>query len=70
VRHPGKTPEFRGPNGEVLPGSIAEIAYLRLGQLDQWVMIRGESVANAPLILLHDGPGLSEARFFRIFNAA
>jgi pimeloyl-ACP methyl ester carboxylesterase len=28
-----------------------------LGGVDQWVMIRGESVANAPLILLHGGPG-------------
>ena len=32
-------------------------------------MIRGESVANPPLILLHGGPGLSETGFFRHFNA-
>ena len=69
MRRPGKTPPFRGPHGEAVPGSIAEIAYLRLGGLDQWVMIRGESVANPPLILLHGGPGLSETRFFRRFNA-
>ena len=65
----GKTPPFRGPDGEVRPGSIAEIAYRRLGGLDQWVMIRGESVANPPLILLHGGPGLSETGLFRHFNA-
>jgi pimeloyl-ACP methyl ester carboxylesterase len=70
MRRPGKTPPFRGPRGEVVPGSIAEIAYHRLGGLDQWVMIRGESVANPPLILLHGGPGLSETGFFRHFNAA
>ena len=58
-----------GPDGGVVSGSIAEVAYLRLGGLDQWVMIRGESVANPPLILLHGGPGLSETRFFRRFNA-
>jgi len=69
VRHLGKTPPFRGPHGEVMPGSIAEIAYRRLGGLDQWVMIRGESLANPPLILLHGGPGLSETGFFRYFNA-
>ena len=58
VKRPAtKTPPFRGPDGEVVPGSIAEIAYLRLGGVDQWVMIRGESVANPPLILLHGGPG-------------
>ena len=32
-------------------------------------MIRGKNVANPPLILLHGGPGLSETRFFRLFNA-
>jgi len=69
MRHLGKTPPFRGPGGEIVSGSIAEIAYRRLGGLDQWVMIRGESVANPPLILLHGGPGLSETALFRHFNA-
>jgi pimeloyl-ACP methyl ester carboxylesterase len=64
-----KTRPFRGPNGKVVPGSIAEVHYLPLGGLDQWVMIRGESLANPPLILLHGGPGFSETHFFRHFNA-
>jgi pimeloyl-ACP methyl ester carboxylesterase len=49
--------------------SIAETAYRRLGGLDQWVMIRGESLVNPPLILLHGGPGLSETGLFRHVNA-
>ena len=53
-----------------MPDSIAETGYRRLGGLDQWVMIRGERVANPALIMLHGGPGLSETRFFRLFNAA
>jgi pimeloyl-ACP methyl ester carboxylesterase len=69
MKHLGRTPQFRGPKGEILPGSIAEISYLRLGGLDQWVMIRGESLQNPPLVLLYGGPGLSEMRFFRHFNA-
>ncbi|MGE5201099.1 MAG: alpha/beta fold hydrolase [Acidobacteriota bacterium] len=69
MKHPGKTSPFRGPQGEPIPGSIAEIKYLRLGGLDQWVMIRGESLANPPLILLHGGPGFTEMRLFRHFNA-
>ena len=69
MKHLGRTRPFRGPNGEVMPGSIAEVAYLRLGGLDQWVMIRGESIANPLLILLHGGPGFSETHFFRHFNA-
>ena len=70
MRRLGKTPPFRSADGEVVPGSIAEIAYRRLGGLDQWVMIRGESVANPPLILLHGGPGLGETGLVRHYNAA
>jgi pimeloyl-ACP methyl ester carboxylesterase len=69
MKRAGKTSPFVGPRGELLPGSIAETGYLRLGGVDQWVMIRGESFANPPLILLHGGPGLSETRLFRHFNA-
>lgn len=69
MKHQGKTRPFRESKGEIVPGSIAEITYLRLGGLDQWVMIRGESLTNPPLILLHGGPGLSETGFFRHFNA-
>jgi pimeloyl-ACP methyl ester carboxylesterase len=68
MKHLGKTPPFRGPYGEILPGSIAEIRYLSLGGLDQWVMIRGEGLANPLLILLHGGPGFPEMRLFRSFN--
>jgi pimeloyl-ACP methyl ester carboxylesterase len=65
----GTTRPFRTPAGGILPGSIAEIAYVRLGGLDQWVMIRGENVANPLLVLLHGGPGFPEARLFRHFNS-
>ena len=68
MHHRGRTPPFRTAAGEILPGSIAEVSYLRLGGIDQWVMIRGESVANPLLILLHGGPGFPEMRLFRHFN--
>ena len=42
---------------------------MRLGGVEQWVLIRGEDVANPPLIVLHGGPGMSEMGFFRRFNA-
>lgn len=69
MKHQGRTPPFRGPTGAIVPGSIAEIGYLRIGGVDQWVMIRGESIDNPPLILLHGGPGLTETGFFRYFNS-
>jgi pimeloyl-ACP methyl ester carboxylesterase len=69
MRFRGTTPPFLGPDGQTLPGSIAEIVYLRLGGLDQWVMIRGRNTANPILMLLHGGPGFPEMRLFRTFNA-
>lgn len=68
VKYRGTTPPFRGPDDEILPNSIAEISYLRLGGFDQWVMIRGVDIANPILILLHGGPGFPEMRLFRTFN--
>lgn len=63
-----KTQPFRDKAGKILAGSIAEAKYLRLGGLDQWVMIRGENIGNPALILLYGGPGFSETTFFRYFN--
>jgi pimeloyl-ACP methyl ester carboxylesterase/membrane protease YdiL (CAAX protease family) len=65
----GHTTPFREANGNILLNSVAEAKYVRLGGVDQWVMIRGANVANPPLIVLHGGPGMSEMGFFRHFNA-
>jgi pimeloyl-ACP methyl ester carboxylesterase len=69
VKDPGKTPVFKAADGSVLAGSIAETAYLGIGGIEQWVMVRGENVTNPVLILLHGGPGMSETNFFRYFNS-
>ena len=69
MSRPGRTRPFRTAEGGVLPESIAELGYWRLGGVDQWVMIRGQNLANPPLIHLHGGPGFSETRFFRHFNS-
>lgn len=69
MRRPGRTRPFRTATGDVVPESVAEVGYCRLGGVDQWVLIRGRDLANPPLIHLHGGPGFSETRFFRHFNA-
>jgi pimeloyl-ACP methyl ester carboxylesterase len=66
----GHTKPFRGANGDRIPNSVAEARYVRLGGVDQWVMTRGENIANPPLIVLHGGPGMSEMGFFRHCNAS
>ena len=69
MRFQGKTTPFLDADSDTVPDSIAETGYLKLGGIDQWVMIRGGSVANPILVLLHGGPGVSEMRLFRTFNA-
>lgn len=69
MKRAGRTPPFRTAAGAIVPGSVAEVGYCSLGGVDQWVMMRGQSLANPPLIHLHGGPGFSETRFFRHFNA-
>lgn len=64
----GSTPPFRAANGKLRPGSVASVEYLRLGGIEQWVMIRSANTANPPLIMLHGGPGLGETAFFRRYN--
>src|SRR6188508_3257627 len=69
MRHLGMTPPFRRADGQIVEGSIAEVSFLPLGGTDQWVMIRGESLDNPPLIFLHGGPGFAETFFLRHCNA-
>ncbi len=69
MRRLGRTPPFRSPDGTVRAGSVAEILKLRLGGVDQWVLIRGASTSNPPLVVLHGGPGFSDTALLRHFNA-
>ena len=64
------TEPFRGPDGKVAQGSIAESSFLRLGGIEQWVLVRGENIANPVMIFLHGGPGLSETTMWRYCNAS
>jgi len=42
---------------------------VELGGLDQWVLVRGASRENPPLVMLHGGPGFSDTHFLRRCNA-
>jgi proline iminopeptidase len=65
----GRTERLKNTTGNGLEGAIAEASFWRIGGVDQWVMIRGRSIANPLLLILHGGPGASETALFRSFNA-
>jgi pimeloyl-ACP methyl ester carboxylesterase len=42
---------------------ILEERFVRIGRIDQWILIRGESQKNPALLVLHGGPGCSYSIF-------
>lgn len=63
------TEQFRAGDGRVLPASVASMERLRLGGVEQSVWLRGIDRSNPLLVLLHGGPGASEAALFRHFQS-
>jgi len=65
VAYPATTPPVLGPDGRQIPGSIAELATVRLGGLDQTVMIRAASPDKPVLLYLSGGPGQTDLAYSR-----
>ena len=63
------TPPFLDADGEVLPESIAEERHVKLGGVEQYVLLRGRSRTAPLLVYVHGGPGGSETPFLRLYNA-
>ncbi len=64
------TPAIRGPDGKALANSIASLEKVRLGGVDQWLVIRGRNVDKPVLLFLSGGPGGSELGRVLHFNQA
>lgn len=54
------TPPITDAQGQVVPGSIATLEKIPLGDSEQWVLIRGRDVTNPVLLFLAGGPGGSQ----------
>lgn len=62
------TPAMLGENGQPLPGSIAALEKVKLGGVDQWLIVRGQDANKPVLLFLSGGPGASEAARVLRFN--
>ena len=63
---PASTPPVLGPDGRPVPGSIAELATVRLGGVDQTVMIRAANPDAPVMLYLAGGPGQSDLALTRV----
>ena len=59
---PSRTPQIVGNN------SVASIQRVKLGEIDQYIMIRGKDLNNPILLFLHGGPGYSQISFARKYQ--
>lgn len=62
---PAGTPPVLDPGGNPVPGSISELSTVRLGGVDQAVMIRAASPTDPVLLYLAGGPGQSDLALTR-----
>jgi len=63
------TAPFRDGQGRIIPGSIGAMETVSIGGIPQQVWFRGIETRNPALLILHGGPGASEAALFRAFNS-
>ncbi|MDF2674433.1 MAG: hypothetical protein K0R09_2701 [Clostridiales bacterium] len=58
-----RTKQIKNPNGTIVPESITLLEKIMLGNLNQYILIRGKNKNNPILLFLHGGPGSAQIGF-------
>lgn len=66
----GRTDPIKDASGNIIPESIAALEKVELGDMEQWILIRGDDKNNPVLLWLHGGPGAAQMPIARHFNGA
>ena len=70
AKSPGTTSPITDKNGEKIEKSIASVETIKLGGVDQYLIIRGADTTKPVVLFLHGGPGSPEVAFMRETNTA
>ena len=65
---PGRTSPILDSNGDKIKDSVAKMEKIKLGGVDQWIVVRGQDVNNPIIIMLSGGPGGTEMGRFLKYN--
>jgi proline iminopeptidase len=66
IARPASTPPILGPDGKALPGSLATLERVHIGDTQQWIMIRAVRQDDPVLLYLSGGPGQSDLPYSRV----
>jgi pimeloyl-ACP methyl ester carboxylesterase len=70
LKSPGKPLPLVNTSGNTLAEGISVIEKIRIGGIDQYLIIRGNDINNPVLLFLHGGPGSPEIAFMNHHNRA
>lgn len=70
IKSPGIADPITDTNGKTIPGSISVIEKIKLGGIEQYVIIRGRDMTKPVMLFLHGGPGSPEFTFMKNTNRA
>jgi len=70
IKSPGTADPITDKNGKTIPGSISSIEKIKLGGIDQYLIIRGVDSTKPVMLFLHGGPGSPETTFMKETNTA
>jgi pimeloyl-ACP methyl ester carboxylesterase len=68
IKSPGKAVPLVDKNGKKIDESISTIEKIKLGGIDQYLIIGGVDSSKSVLLFLHGGPGSPELGFVKKYN--
>lgn len=63
INSPGKLTQLKDEQGNIIPDSISEKAWVEINGIEQGMFIRGENRQNPVILYLHGGPGTPMLQF-------
>ncbi|SHJ35737.1 Pimeloyl-ACP methyl ester carboxylesterase [Geosporobacter subterraneus DSM 17957] len=66
----GYTQPIKDEKGDIIQESITSLEKVMLGDMEQWILIRGKDIKNPILLWLHGGPGAAQMPISYYFNSS